>query len=245
MKKKISVVIPILNEKKNILKLVNELKKSIKSFNYEVIFVDDNSTDGSIEILKKIKEFNGRFNFIINTGIRDLTQSCFKGILKSKNKIIVIMDGDLQHNPKYIGKMYAQLVNKKKDIVIASRNFDETSTSSLSIIRTTFSKILILMLRIISGKNYVDPMSGYFMFKKKIFTKNKNKFFGKGYKILADFIYNVPNLRISEITISFRRRNKGNSKMNFRILIILIIFMFKKLIKNQFQSKKVPNLYLL
>lgn len=230
MKKKISIVIPILNEKKNLEKLVKEIKKNIKNLIYEVIFVDDNSTDGSIETLHKIKRLNKKFNFIVNDGPRDLTQSCFKGILKSKFNLIVIMDGDLQHNPKYILKLLNKINHDNSDIVIASRNFDKTSASSLSFIRNAFSRILILILRVLSGKSYVDPMSGYFIFKKKIFTKNKKIFYGKGYKILADFIYNVPNLKISEIFINFRSRNKGNSKMNLKVLILLIIFMLKKVI---------------
>lgn len=82
----------------------------------------------------------------------------------------------------------------------------------------------------ISRKNYIDPMSGYFIFKKKLFMKNKNIFYGKGYKILADFLYNIPNIRVSEIFINFRSRGRGSSKMNLKILILLIIFMIKKII---------------
>jgi len=84
MKKKISIVVPILNENKNIQKLVREIKANIKTLIYEVIFVDDNSTDGSIETLKRIKHQNKEVDFIINNGPQDLTQSCFKGISKSK-----------------------------------------------------------------------------------------------------------------------------------------------------------------
>ena len=74
-------------------------------------------------------------------------------------------------------------------------------------------------------------MSGYFIFKKKIYFENRKLFFGKGYKILADFIYNIPMIKVSEIFINFRSRDKGNSKMNIKILIILVIFMIKKLLR--------------
>ena len=67
--------------------------------------------------------------------------------------------------------------------------------------------------------------------KKKIFVKNKKILYGKGYKILADFIYNIPNLKIAEIFINFKSRAKGKSKMNLKVLILLIIFMIKKIIK--------------
>ena len=74
-------------------------------------------------------------------------------------------------------------------------------------------------------------MSGFFLFKKKIFFKNRNLFYGKGYKILADFIYNIPNLKISEVIIRFRSRKQGSSKMNFKILYLLIIFLLSKFFK--------------
>tara|TARA_B110000967_G_C18726166_1_gene480199 strand:- start:112 stop:810 length:699 start_codon:yes stop_codon:yes gene_type:complete len=231
MKKKISIVVPILNENKNIKKLVQDIKRNIKTLIYEVIFVDDNSTDGSIETLRKIKHQNKEVDFIINNGPQDLTQSCFKGISKSKNDLIIIMDGDLQHDPKYIEKLYYKLNVNNNDIVIASRNFKKIKTSSFSMVRNVFSRFLILILKLISGKNYIDPMSGYFIFKKKIFVKNKKILYGKGYKILADFIYNIPNLKIAEIFINFKSRVNGKSKMNLKVLILLIIFMIKKIIR--------------
>ena len=70
-------------------------------------------------------------------------------------------------------------------------------------------------------------MSGFFIFKKKIFLKNKKLFYGKGYKILADFIYNIPDIKVSEIYINFRSRKKGSSKMSLKVLIILLFFMAK------------------
>ena len=228
---KISIIIPIFNEKKNIIKLINEIKKKLIFIKYEVIFVDDNSTDGSIDILKRIKFIDKRFGYIIHRGPRDLTQSCFKGIEIAKSDLIVIMDGDLQHNPTYIKFLYQKIINDKSDIVIASRNFNKTNTKTLSLVRITFSRMLIFLLKIISGKNYIDPMSGYFIFKKKIYFENRKIFFGKGYKILADFIYNIPMIKVSEIYINFRGRDKGNSKMSIKILIILIIFMIKRFLR--------------
>jgi len=232
VKKKISIVIPILNENKNIKKLVLQIKKSIKTLIYEVIFVDDNSTDGSVATLKKVKQLNKEVHFIVNNGPRDLTQSCFKGISKSKNDVIIIMDGDLQHDPKYIEELYYKFNNNNYDIVIASRNFRNIKASSLSILRNFFSRVLIFILRSISRKNYSDPMSGYFIFKKKIYVENKRNFYGKGYKILADFLYNIHNLKVSEIFINFRSRANGQSKINLKVLILIIIFIIKKLIKN-------------
>ena len=141
------------------------------------------------------------------------------------------MDGDLQHNPIYIKPLLNKLIKNNSDLVIGSREFKNINIKDLSLIRSFFSKLLIFILKSISGKNYIDPMSGFFIFKKKIYTKNKRKFYGKGYKILADFIYNVPNIKVSELVIKFRGRKKGNSKMSIEILFLLLVFIFTKLIK--------------
>tara|TARA_Y100000591_G_scaffold61923_1_gene50500 strand:+ start:232 stop:939 length:708 start_codon:yes stop_codon:yes gene_type:complete len=231
MKKSISIIIPILNEEKNIKKLSEEIKKKLNKIKFEVIFVDDKSIDDSLNILKKIKYEDKRFNYFIHKGKRDLTQSCFLGIRKSKNNLIVIMDGDLQHNPIYIKYLLNKIIISKCDLVIGSRNFGKLDAHSISVTRVFFSKFLIYLLKKISGKYYTDPMSGFFIFKKNIYLNNTKKFYGKGYKILADFIYNIPKLKISEITIKFRSRGGGNSKMGLNILIILVLFMIKKIIQ--------------
>ena len=138
------------------------------------------------------------------------------------------MDGDLQHNPTYIKPLLDNLIKNNSDLAIGSRQFKNINLKDLSLIRVFFSRLLILVLKFISGKNYIDPMSGFFIFKKKIYFQNKKKFYGKGYKILADFIYNIPNIKVSEIVIKFRGRKKGNSKMSLKILFLLLIFIFRK-----------------
>ena len=88
------------------------------------------------------------------------------------------MDVDLQHNPKYILKLLNKINHDNSDIVIASRNFDKP-VPHLFIYKKCFFKDLDSILRVLSGKSYVDPMSGYFVFKKKILLKIK-KFLWKG-----------------------------------------------------------------
>ncbi len=230
MKKGLSIVIPILNENHNIIILVNQIKKYLKKIRYEIIFIDDNSTDNSLKTLKILKKKNKKISFYIHNGSRDLTKSCFLGINKSKFQNVLIMDGDLQHNPFYIPKMLKIMNSKNIDLVIGSRNFKKRENKSLSRLRLGASKILIYILKILSKKNLKDPMSGFFLFNKKIYFKNKKKFYSKGYKILADFIYNVPSIKIKEIDIKFRTRKFGSSKMNFNILFLLLVFIFKKII---------------
>ena len=230
--KKISIIIPIYKEEKNIFKLTNKIRKSLKSVKYEIIFVDDNSKDGTKKILKKLKKKYKYFGFIIRKKKKDLTQSCFDGIEKSKYNLVLIMDGDLQHNPKYVLKMIDKYYSKNADVVVATRDLFYGKNPGLNYFRKLFSIILIILFNILIGKKTKDPMSGFFLFSKKIYNKNKKNYFGKGYKILADILYNSSeNLRIVDHDIDFGHRFKNRSKMNFKILLILLEFLLKKFIK--------------
>ena len=229
MKFKISIVIPSLNEEKNIEPLTKKIIKNLKNIKFEIIFVDDNSIDRSRSILLALSKKYKFFNPILRKKDRDLTQSCFDGIKRSKYSNILIMDADLQHDPKYIPKMLKVFNNK--DVVIGARKLTSGRNKGLTEFRRFASVILIFLFKIFNIKTS-DPMSGFFMFKKKLFRKNKKFYFGKGFKILADILINSrEKLKTKDIYIDFNRRYESESKMSFKILLILIQFYFRSLFK--------------
>ena len=233
MDKKIglSIVIPVLNESNNIQILTNKIIHNLKKINFELIFVDDNSIDKSAKILNVLKKKYKFFKPIFRKKKRDLTQSCFEGIKKSKYDNILIMDGDMQHDPIYIRPMLKIFTKNDCDIVVGARPLIKGPNQGLSEMRRHASNLLIFLFSIFNIKT-IDPMSGFFLFKKNIYFKNKRFFFGKGFKILADFLINTEkNLKIKDVIIVFKRRSKDNSKMNLRVLLILIKFYFVSIFK--------------
>ena len=235
MQEKLSLVIPVLNEEKNILPLTNKLVQNLTKMKYEIIFVDDSSVDKSKQKLKELEKKYKFFRPILRNKKRDLTQSCFDGIRKSLYKNILIMDGDLQHDPKYIKKMFNIFNKYNLDIVIGSRKLLHGKNKGLSELRRFASILLIYLFRIFKIKTN-DPMSGFFLFRKKIYSKNKKFLFGRGFKILADFLINSKeDLVTKDVFINFNRRFKSESKMSFKILLILVRFYFFSL------SKKIFN----
>ena len=220
----ISVVIPTYNEKKNIFKIAKKLSK-IKIIS-EVIFVDDNSTDGTFkEILKlRSKKFVG---FLRRNKKRDLSKSVLYGVSKSKYKVILVMDCDLQHDVKYIKNMWRKFKKFNCNLVIASRFKNTNFSGNLGFIRSIISKFAINTINLIFGKKSSDPLSGFFMCEKKIITRYKNDFFLTGYKILFDILYNgKENIKIIEEEIVFKRRNSENSKFNMKIIWLFIKQLF-------------------
>ena len=230
MSNELSIISPALNEEKNIEPLTLKIIEHTKKTKFEIIFVDDNSTDQSKKILLNLAKKYKFFNPILRKKKRDLTQSCFDGINKSKYKNILILDADMQHDPKYIPQMLKEF-NKGQDIVIGARKLTSGKNKGLSETRRFASIFLIFFFKIFNIQTK-DPMSGFFLFKKDIYLKNKKRFFGKGFKILADILINSKTkLKAKDIPINFNRRYESESKMNTKILLIIINFYLISLIK--------------
>ena len=224
-----SIIIPTLNEKKNIQILIKKIKESFKKKIFEIIIIDDNSFDGSLPVLKKLKKILKKFSFYIRKKkTRDLSKSILLGIQKSRYDNLIIMDGDLQHNPKYLPILCEIFLKEKLDILIAVRDFSKRS--GLSFIRFFLSLFLIFIINLIFTKKTSDPMSGFFVIKKKIFIKNKKNLYCKGFKILFDIIYSTnKNLRIKDYKIKFISRKNNKSKMSLKVLIHIVLLIFQKL----------------
>ncbi|MBD1165282.1 glycosyltransferase [Pelagibacterales bacterium SAG-MED10] len=221
--KKYSIIIPTLNERDNILNIIKEIDKNL-FVKYEIIFADDNSKDGTIDILKKIK--NKNVKYIINRGSNNLSKSVILAAYKSRYENLIIMDADLQHDPKYINKLIEVQNKKNRDIVVACRDFEKIT--GLSPIRITASKILTQIIFFTLGKIIPDPMSGFFLIKRKILIKSIPRLYAKGFKILIDLISVNKTCNIGIIRINFKNRAKHKSKMDVKVLLTLINFIIKK-----------------
>ena len=177
--RELSIIIPILNEAKNVLLLIPEINKvriklNIKKF--EILLIDDNSVDNIEFVVKKLKrKFKYLKLFIRKNKKKDLSQSCVFGFKRSSFKNILVMDGDNQHHPKYIIQLFNAYSKGDFDIVVGSRNLLKKSNVGLSFIRRLFSIILIFTINYLLGSKTKDPMSGFFIFKKKFLKKTKKE----------------------------------------------------------------------
>jgi len=223
-----SIIIPIYKEKNNIIKLISLINHYLKNFEFEILIIDDDSNDGTKELFKKIQFKKNIKFFVRKEKPRDLTQSVFLGIRKSKYENLILMDGDLQHHPKYLPKICKIFRQEKIDFLICVRNFSKRS--GLSILRFFLSIFIIKVINLIFGYKCSDPMSGFFIFQKKNFFKNK--LYPRGFKILLNLIYSSSkSLKIKEFQIKFNKRHNNKSKMNLKVLyhiVCSIIYLFLK-----------------
>lgn len=229
-----SIIVPIYKEEKNIAKLIHEIKKELKKkISYELIFVDDDSPDRSKNIFNKFKDKNFRF-YTRKNKPRDLSKSVVYGFEKSKYNNLIVMDGDLQHNPKDILKFVKIFEKTNCDIVIGCRKLTNYKKANLNPIRFIFSKFLNYIFNFIFNHKISDPMSGFFLVKKEVYNKVKKKLILLGYKILIDIILSGrKEILIKEVKISFNVRDKGFSKMRLKILLQLFIFILIKYFKHE------------
>lgn len=209
-----TVIIPTLNEEKNIGDLINLILKLYPKIN--IIISDDGSVDSTKKIVENLKK-NIIFLDRKNKKIKGLAISVIDAIKISKTKYIVVMDADFQHPPEKIIDILNNL--NTYDLVIAIRkNIKEINLFRRLI--SNFANSIAKIKLIIKNKNFSkDPLSGFFGIKKEIILnsiiKNNNKYELKGYKILFDFLksYNK-KIKIKEIMFNFAKRKKNVSKLN-------------------------------
>jgi glycosyltransferase involved in cell wall biosynthesis len=158
---KLSLIIPTLNEAENIRPLVLEIAKNIKS-NYELIFIDDHSTDNTISEINKLKN-KYPIKVYSKKGKRGKTFSLIEGFAKAKYEILGMIDADLQYPPLYLPQMLKLINNNEADVVVTNRKeYNE------SVIRKILSKITSNVITILFGLNF-DTQSGLKIFKKEVY----------------------------------------------------------------------------
>lgn len=222
---KLTVVIPTFNEAGNISIIVEKIEATLLSKDFEVLFVDDNSDDGTIEAIKMLESKKSNVSMLLRVGRRGLAGACIEGILASKSDLIAVMDCDLQHDEKKLSEMLSRFnSNPNLDLIVGSRHFDEGKvTTGLSTIRQIGSRLAIWSTQKSLGIKTKDPMSGFFMVRKLSVMPIINNLQHNGFKILADMIASSKGKwEIQEIDYEFKSRQSGKSKMDFRVVFELL-----------------------
>ena len=237
----LSIIVPTYNESKNILPFVKAITSTIKSKDYEIIFVDDDSADKTYKIVNDISYKFNMVRCIRRIGRRGLSSAVIEGCLSSSSTLLLVMDADLQHDEKKIPEMISLMKKEKLDLVVGSRFLYNTKTTGLSKSRNYLSNLANFLAIKVSGVNLSDPMSGFFIIRRSSFETVVLNLSGLGFKILLDiFSASRKPLKYKEIQFKFKSRRFGNSKLDS--LVIWEYFMllwdskFGKLMSSRFLS---------
>lgn len=228
----LSLIVPTYNESENIRELVNRLETALNSTGFELIIVDDNSLDGTDQIVRELNDEYGNIKFLQRSGKLGLSSAVLHGFRSADTDILVVMDADMQHPPEILPKMYSKFI-EGYDLVVASRYVDGGKVEGWTIRRMLVSKVATFLAHVLSPKtrHVEDVMSGCFMVRRSAIEGiNLNPI---GFKILLEILSKCELDLIAEVPYTFKNRRNGESNFNPREMLnymahlCRIVFPFK------------------
>jgi len=214
-----AIIIPTLNEARNITALIERLENVLHHLDWEAIFVDDASTDGTVEELRSWALRTPRVRFLRRVGRRGLSSACVDGMMSTAAEYLAVMDADLQHDENLLPAMFETLASDDANLVVASRYMEEGGTGSWDKNRVSLSKFATWVAGKTMKARCSDPMSGFFALHRGIIDAVAEKVQSRGFKILFD-ILTQPGLLLSirEFPYVFRERVAGSTKFSCAVM---------------------------
>lgn len=227
----LTIVIPVLNEADNVAPLVERLTRALAGIRWEAIFVDDDSPDGTADVVRALARLQSNIRCVQRLGRRGLASACIDGILSSAAPYIAVMDGDLQHDEMLLPQMLAKIRAERLDVVVASRYTDAGSVGDWQRSRVVISDVAGRLSRLVVKADLTDPMSGFFMVERNAFAAAMRSLTGQGFKILLDLFASSPRpLAFAEVPLSFRQRLHGESKLDTLVAWEYLMLVLQKLV---------------
>jgi dolichol-phosphate mannosyltransferase len=226
----LSVVVPTFNERDNVTALFHKLETALAGRAWEVIYVDDNSPDGTWDVVRALAREDSRVRCIRRIGRRGLSGACIEGILASSAPCAAVIDADLQHDETQLPKMLALLQGGEADLVVGSRYIEGGSADSFDKQRAGFSMLATQVSKKLLRVEIADPMSGFFMIRRDRFEQLAPQLSTQGFKILLDIVATARgSLRIKEIPYTFGSRLHGESKLDSMVALDFLGLVLAKL----------------
>lgn len=227
----LSIVVPTFNERENIPRLLNRLAQALPGISYEVIIVDDDSPDGTCEVVREIAMRTRHIRLIRRVGRRGLASACLEGMLSSSAPYIAVMDGDLQHDESVLPRMLDLARDSSLDVVVASRHTAGGSIGSFSRQRTKLSNLGLILSRLVLHTEVSDPMSGFFIVERRFLDDVVYRTSAVGFKILVDLLASSRGpVKLAEVPYIFRPRESGESKLDLAVGLEYLYLVLDKLV---------------
>ncbi len=209
----LAVIIPTFNESANVKRLLDRLSLVLAEINWEAIFVDDNSPDGTAEMVRQIARQNRNVRIVHRIGRRGLSTAVVEGMLASAAPVLAVIDGDMQHDEAILPTLYAEVASGEADIAIGTRYAGGGSTGDWSESRLRLSQWATRIGQAFLKTDMSDPMSGFFAISRDKLMQAMPGLSGVGFKILLDIVASLPERpRVAEVAYTFRSREAGESK---------------------------------
>ena len=227
----LTVIVPTRNERGNIIPLYDLLCATLGERNWEMMVVDDDSADGTAEMVRWLAQHDRRVRLLSRIGRRGLASAFVEGVQASAAPYIAVLDADLQHDETLLPRMLAVLESEPIDIVVGSRYVEHGSIGGWSSGRARISALATRLGRRVLGIPINDPLSGFFMIRREAFQGSLRNLSSIGFKILIDLFASSPRpLRARELPFEFRDRHSGESKFDAMIAVEYMVLLADKLV---------------
>ncbi len=215
----LAIVVPTFNESRNVPLLVEALRNALGDTRWEVVFVDDDSPDGTANIARALALQDPRVRVVHRFDRRGLASACVEGILATSAPYVAVMDGDMQHDEAILLDMLAVIRRGDVDLVVGSRYVEGGGMGEWSKRRIAMSQLATALANKLTRTTIGDPMSGFFMLTREAFMGSLPGLSSVGFKILLDIAASSPTpLRVVEVPFTFRTRQHGESKLDGLVL---------------------------
>ncbi len=227
----LSIVVPTFNESGNLRELVARIETALPGIAWEVVFVDDNSPDGTSKAAREIYNDNARVRCIRRFGRRGLASACIEGMLSCSSRFVAVMDADLQHDPGVLARMLDTMRNDQAELVLATRYAAGGSVGDWNSTRLKISQFATSLANSLTPVRVSDPVSGYFMLRRDLFEEVAPRLSSLGFKILLDILLTLPpQSRIREVPFEFGKRHAGESKLSSGVAWEFLLLIADKLV---------------
>jgi len=226
----LSVIVPTFNERDNVMEVVNRLDRSLQGSAWEVIFVDDDSPDGTAMRVREVAQRDPRVRCIQRIGRRGLSSACVEGMLSSSSPYLAVMDGDCQHDEALLPHMFELLRADEADVIVGSRYTNGGGIGQWDASRARMSRFATRLSRAVIKSDLSDPMSGFFALRREAMEVAVRGLSGVGFKILLDLVASSPStVRVKEVPYEFRSRHAGESKLDSQAMWGYLMLLADKL----------------
>ena len=230
----LSVILPTFNESGNVPLIVEAVRKALQGINWEIIFVDDDSPDGTTAAARRIAAEDSRVRVIRRIGRRGLSGASIEGMLSSSSPYVAVMDADLQHDETLLPRMLEALRSGDYDLAVASRKVEGGDIGTgLSGVRAWGSNLANGLAQKLLNVQLSDPMSGFFMVRRDKLEDLSPQLSSQGFKILLDIVSSARNtLRVKELPFVFKERQIGESKLDTLVTLDYLGLLLAKYLGN-------------
>ena len=226
----LSVIVPTYNEHDNVPLVVELLKRTLEDVSWEVIFVDDNSPDGTAAAVRALGAADNRVRCIRRIGRRGLAGACIEGMLSSQARYIAVLDADLQHDETLLAAMLERIRKGDVDVVVGSRYIPGGSADSFTSKRRFMSRLSHVAAHMITKVELSDSGSGFYMIRRDAVEEIAPRLSSQGFKLLLDIMTTARGtLRAAELPYTFRERQHGESKLDSHVVLDFAALLVAKL----------------